>query len=114
MTAKERFSRRRFLVNAAGAAVAAPCIVPSLVLGADGQVAPSNRITVGMIGVGRQVAAYNLRQFVKNKDTQVVALCDVDRWRLALTNDRIKSFYGSKRRCGRFSDCDRYTDFQDV
>jgi len=114
MTAKERFSRRRFLVNAAGAAVAAPCIVPSSVLGGDEQVAPSNRITVGMIGVGRQVAAYNLRQFVNNKDTQVVALCDVDRWRLALTNDRITSVYGAKRRCGKFSDCSRYTDFRDI
>ena len=114
MTAKDVFSRRRFLARAAGAAVTAPYVVPSSVFGADGQVAPSNRITVGMIGVGRQVVAYNLRQFVNNKDTQVVALCDVDRWRLALTNDRITSIYGARLRSGKFSDCDRYTDFREL
>ena len=44
-------------------------------------VAPSNRITVGMIGLGRQCLAYNLPFFVKQPDCEVVALCDVDRWR---------------------------------
>ncbi len=42
-------SRREFLKGVAGVAVALPVIVPSSVFGAG---APSNRITIGCIGVG--------------------------------------------------------------
>ena len=56
-------------------------IVPSSVFGANGQVAPNNRITVGMLALGRQAMARNLTVFLRWPDTEVVALCDVDRWR---------------------------------
>ena len=50
--------RRRFLQTAlaatAGAAIAAPMIIPSSALGKDGAVAPSERITVGGIGIGNR------------------------------------------------------------
>ena len=46
--ARPLISRRRFL----GAALAAPSIVPAALLGRDGGIAPSERITVGCIGVG--------------------------------------------------------------
>jgi predicted dehydrogenase len=107
------FSRRRFLKNAA-ATLALPALVPSSVVGADGQTPPSERITIGMIGVGRQVVAYNLAQFVNAPNAQVVALCDVDRWRLELTNERIATIYGGSHRCGPFGKVDRYTDFREV
>ena len=42
-------SRRRFLKGAA-LAVAAPTVIPGSALGADGAVAPSNRIAMGGIG----------------------------------------------------------------
>ena len=66
MTTPERPSvtRRAFLRRTAavsGAAFGSPYFVPGSALGADGKVAPSNRVTVGMIGVGRQVVAYNMR-----------------------------------------------------
>ncbi|MEO1974323.1 MAG: twin-arginine translocation signal domain-containing protein, partial [Pirellulaceae bacterium] len=54
---RTRLHRRRFLKNAlsaAGAAVAAPTIIPSSALGLDGAVAPSERIVVGGIGIGRR------------------------------------------------------------
>ena len=48
-------SRRAFLKLAAGsAACAVPSFVPAGALGMAGKPAPSERITVGMIGVGRQ------------------------------------------------------------
>jgi hypothetical protein len=50
-------NRRRFLRQTAGAAIsgiALPYIIPVRVLGADGGVAPSNRITMAGIGVGMQ------------------------------------------------------------
>ena len=50
--------RRDFLKNTAltSATIAIPSIVPSSVFGKN---APSNRITVGFIGTGRQVFASN-------------------------------------------------------
>jgi len=47
-------SRRNLLRNStlAGVAVAAPTIIPSSALGLSGSTAPSNRLTLGMIGCG--------------------------------------------------------------
>ena len=46
-------NRRDFLRTAA-AAIAAPTIVPASAPGSDDAAAPSNRIVMGMIGVGGQ------------------------------------------------------------
>jgi hypothetical protein len=66
--------RRQFLKGAAGAAVALPVIAPASVFGAA---APSNRITIGCIGVGGKGSG-NMRSFHGNRESQVVAVCDVD------------------------------------
>ena len=65
-------TRRAFLKASAAAAVGAPYIVPSSVLGAA---APSNRITMGCIGVGG-MGTRNLRAFLDSDDVQIVAVCD--------------------------------------
>ena len=66
-------------------------------------------MTVGMIGLGRQVLAYNLPYFVGQPDCEVVALCDVDRWRLEVTEERTASYYGEqKNRCPKIPNCPRY------
>ena len=117
MTTKRSITRRGFLrraTTAAGAALAGPIVVPSSVFGADGQVAPSNRITIGMIGMGRQVVAYNLRPFVQWPDTEVVAVCDADRWRMEIARDRVATAGGKRRDIGQFKPCPRYTDFREV
>ena len=44
-----------------------------------------------MIGVPRPVLAYNLPFFVSQPDCEVVALCNVDRWRLEVTEERTAS-----------------------
>ena len=108
-------TRRRFLrrTTAVGAACWAPTIVRSSALGADGHVAPSNRITIGMIGVGRIVVFSNLKSFLKAPDCQVVALCDVDRWRLELGEDRT-SVWGGKITPEDVKGIARYTDFREV
>jgi hypothetical protein len=46
-------NRRQFL-HTLGATVAVPLVVPGRVLGLDGAVAPSNRITFGAIGIGNR------------------------------------------------------------
>ena len=63
--------------DAAGVAAVFPTIISSSAFGSDGKVAPSNRITMGCIGLGGR-GTVNLRQFLKRPDVQIVALCDVD------------------------------------
>ena len=80
MSTSNATSRRSFLKTAAASAVAvaAPTIVPSSVLGADGKTAPSNRITIGLIGTGDHGTKVDLRGLLHQDDAQIVALCDVD------------------------------------
>ncbi len=81
---KAALSRRGFLqaTAAASAAFAAPTFLPARALGAGGWVAPSERVGIGMIGLGREAIHKNLPVFLRHPLSQVVALCDVDRWRL--------------------------------
>lgn len=112
MAGKAGMTRRRFLGTAA-AACAAPLIVPSRVLGADGQVPPSERINVALIGLGRITVYSNLRSFLNEPDCQIVALCDVDRWRLALDGERT-SVWGGKVTPEDVKGIARYTDYREV
>ena len=75
-------SRRGFLKVTAAAATGAvfgiPYVITSSVRGAD---APSNKITVGCIGVGR-MGIIDMREILGFGQTKIVALCDVDAKRL--------------------------------
>jgi predicted dehydrogenase len=81
MSRHQRWTRRSFLQTAA-AAVAAPTIISARALGGEGASAPSERITVGCIGLGGQ-GMFNLQSFLGQQDAQVVALCEVDDRNLA-------------------------------
>jgi predicted dehydrogenase len=87
-------TRRGFL------AAAAPLYVPARLVGKS---APSNRITVGMIGVGRQTVYVNLKQFLSMPDVEVVAVCDVDSWRLGNAKRQVETAY-SKAGCTAYAD----------
>jgi myo-inositol 2-dehydrogenase/D-chiro-inositol 1-dehydrogenase len=65
-----------------------PAVVPSSALGLDGHVAPSNRITLGVIGTGNQGIG-DLRQFLKDERVQVVAVCDVNRESVGYWNNSV-------------------------
>lgn len=71
-------SRRAFLANTAAAStvIALPTIVPSSALGLDGNVAPSERITMGILGCGGR-GTYDLGIFLQQPEVQFVAVCDV-------------------------------------
>jgi predicted dehydrogenase len=113
----EAIPRRAFLrcgALAAGAAVSAPLVVPACVLGADGAVAPSNRINLGFIGTGRQVFYANLPWHLASEQTQVVAVCDVDSWRREKARVRVEEFYAAKAPSGTHKGCGTYGDFRDL
>ena len=102
-------SRRHFLLGLG--AVAAPHIVPASVLGAA---APSNRVGIGMLGMGRQALYANLRPFLHSRDTQVLAVCDVDAWRLDNARKAVEKHYAAHTRAGQYKGCAACRDFRDV
>ncbi|HEX8916489.1 MAG TPA: Gfo/Idh/MocA family oxidoreductase [Humisphaera sp.] len=78
--ARAPLSRRQFLRRSAAAAavaVAAPTVIPSSALGDAKTPAPSNRLVLGFIGMGKQNMSHFNRMLGK-KDVQVVLACDVD------------------------------------
>ena len=100
-------TRRDFLqIAAAGAAFAGFAGQP--------RAAANNRITIGMIGMGRQAFDYNLKSFLKSPDTQVVAVCDVDRWRLEKAVSDVETFYAEGKRSGSYKGCTSYKDFRQL
>ena len=98
-------TRRHFLA-AAGAAVALPTIVPISALGRADRPAPSDRITLGVVGWGMQGPG-NTSSFLAQKDCQVVAACDLDKNHLQKALDTINNHYGNK-------DCKPYHDFHEL
>ena len=70
-------NRRAFLKTTAATA-AAPMFIPASALGRDGHVAPSNRITMGVIGTGNQGTG-DMKGFLRDERVQVVAVCDVNK-----------------------------------
>jgi myo-inositol 2-dehydrogenase/D-chiro-inositol 1-dehydrogenase len=108
-------TRRQFLKGSAAViasmTLAGPAIVPVSVFGAN---APSNRITIGMIGMGRQAFYSNLKPFLHSLDTQVVAVCDVDTWRLDNARKAVETHYAKDRRSDTFKGCSAYKDFREL
>ena len=100
-----RSTRRSFLKSMLAAGVA-PWFVPAHVLGAAGQTTPSNRITVGVIGVGAQGVG-DMTNFLAQDDVRVVAICDVNKRRIETARDRIAQAYGNP-------DVKVFTDFREV
>ena len=95
MNKAKSINRRQFLKSSAGAAAVlgiTPSIIPARVLGAE---APSNQITIGMIGVGDHGTAWNLSFYLKNKAARVVAVCDVDSNRLFRAQETVKERYNT-------------------
>lgn len=109
-------SRRAFLGRAmkASGALAAPLILPARVLGAGGAVAPNSRINIGLIGTGRQAFYANLPWFLAVADTQVVAVCDVDSWRMDQAKTKVEAYYAAKSPGGAYQGCAAYSDFREL
>lgn len=80
-----------------------PTIVPSSVFG---QNAPSNRITMGVVGWG-MMGPGNTGAFLNQPDCQIVAACDVDKRHLQNAVDTINQRY-------RNTDCQAYEDYREL
>lgn len=98
-------SRRRFLVRSAAFA-AAPMVIPSHVLGKGGAIAPSEKITLGVIGIGPR-ATYDLKAMMNLPDVRCIAISDVQESRRDAGKRLVDEFYGN-------SDCVVYRDFREL
>jgi hypothetical protein len=75
-------------------AAGAPWVIPGRALGKDGSVAPSDRITLGSIGLG-WMGPGNLSAFLNEKDCKVLAVCDIDREHLEAAKQTVDRHYGN-------------------
>ncbi|NUQ63829.1 MAG: Gfo/Idh/MocA family oxidoreductase [Pirellulales bacterium] len=107
-----RFSRRHFLGGSL-VALAAPQFIPASALGRNGPMAPSERITIGMFGVGNRGSS-SLRAMEPLPDHQVVAIADCRRERALLAQQQVNSFYAQRLGTEAYKGCEIYNDFRDV
>lgn len=106
---KTKISRRTFFKSVAiGGTV--PFILPSHVWSAE--VKPSERITMGFIGMGTQ-GRYLLGGFMNDPQVQVLAVCDVDTTRREFSKKTVEEFY-SKKTEQSYKGCDAYNDFREL
>ncbi len=108
MTANKTSTRRNFLRTAASASTvfAAPMFIPGSALGMNGVVAPSERITMGAIGIGRR-GTYDLGCFLGEADAQFVAVCDVKKSARKRAKNSIDQRNGN-------TDCETYRDLREL
>ena len=124
MKVDRTITRRNLLQRTAAGAAAilgAPWVVPSTVFGA---LAPSNRINIGCIGAGN-MGFVDLQGLMHQDDTQIVAVCDVNRgsygYKTATqfrgrepARERVENYYAGKKRSGIYKGCDIYNDFREL
>ncbi len=108
-------SRRGFLKRggALAAAIGLPCVVPATALGREDVLAPSDRITVGFIGMGK-MAKGHLGSFLGDGRVQVLAIADVERFRRERAADRVNQHYAQREGQGSYRGCEHYNDFREL
>jgi hypothetical protein len=96
MNPRPRANRRKFLKTAAAASavISLPAFIPGRTLGKDGAVAPSNRHTLGVIGIGPR-CTHVLTRILDFKDVQCVAIADVQKSRRDAGKKLVDSKYGN-------------------
>jgi myo-inositol 2-dehydrogenase / D-chiro-inositol 1-dehydrogenase len=107
----DAISRREFVQKGAvvAAAVAAPLIIPSRLLGAR---APSNRVRVGCIGAGRIAQGHDMPGVVNSDLADVLAVCDLDTKRAASGKTRIERLFAGKS--APQPKVDTYSDYREL
>jgi predicted dehydrogenase len=109
MTHLPRSGRRQFLkrgLGAAGAAFAAPYVMPASALGLGGQASPGERIALGGIGIGNR-GGYDLGCFLQEQDVRFLAIADIKANRREAVKKMADSKYGNQ-------ECAMYRDFREL
>jgi len=107
------FSRRRFLAGSLAGLVAAPLFVPAAARGKDGKLAPSERLTIGVFGVGNR-GSHSIRAMKPLPDHQILAIAEARRDRAERAVDVVNAMYAERTGTSDYKACDIYADFRDV
>jgi predicted dehydrogenase len=105
-----RMNRRRFLKQTA--ALTAFSIVPRFVLGGRGFLAPSDMITLGFIGTGRQGSGLK-NSFLNTSEVRILACSDVYAAKSEAFVQGIKKYHTDKGMTPP-ADCIVYSDFREL
>lgn len=108
MASSAKQSRRSFIQKsiAFGTVASFPAILPAGVLGRSRSVAPSDRITLGIIGIGPR-CRYNLNAMLGLSDVKCLAIADVQESRRNEGKKLVDEHYGD-------SSCVFYRDFREL
>ena len=96
---------------------------PGSALGLSGRPAPSNRITLGVIGTGNQ-GFNDIRSFLSDERVQIVAVCDVNRESPGYWDGKVggreparrlvEEHYAKHKPSGNYRGCDACVDFREI
>lgn len=124
-TASFKLDRRGFLKKSGsllGLAIAGPALAPCSSIARAGFRSPSDRITMGFIGLGGQGTGHLLGGawtyvpggYVARNDVQVLAVCDVRKERRESAQQRCNQMYAQKFGQTSYTAVKAYNDFREV
>ncbi len=105
------FRLRDFIKAAAG--IAMPYIVPASALGLGGAVAPSERIGLGVVGLGIR-GKQHLKSFLQLPQCQILAVSDLFDSRREFAKNLVETHYAKSKSGGTYNGCDTYNDFREL
>ena len=99
------FTRRRFITGVSALAAFGPSIT-------RGESA-SERINLAFIGYGKR--AYRVMdEALRQKDVQVVAVCEVEGTRLAKAKEVVERKYAENIKSGKYKGCKTFVDYREL
>ena len=110
--AQVKLSNRRAFIKQTSLGIGIFYIVPSSVLGKR-NIPPSDRITTGFIGVGKQSAGLGSR-FMEEEAIQMIAACDVDKQKLERFQKMTNDFYAARSEAMNYNGCLVYEQYEDM
>ena len=114
-TPKTTLSRRNMLRTSTlgAAAIGAPMVIPSSALGFAGHIAPSERVTLGMIGHGLMMNPH-MAGVLSHPGVQVLAVCDVDRNKREKAKAQVEEKYAAHAASGSYKGCAAYNEHEKI
>ena len=106
--------RRKFIrstVAGVAGGIVIPTIVPSSVFG---KTAPSNKIQIAQIGLGRIARSHDMHETLKYDVARVIAVCDVDSKRLKEGKELVDSYYAKQSVKKKYMDAKMYDDYREL
>ncbi len=104
-------SRRNFIKNTAMGAIGFS-IIPREVLG-KGFIAPSDRINLGVIGLGKQINGLS-SNFIKGEGSQIIACSDVWSTKRIWFKEMVEKAYAKQKNKEQYHAIDMYPDYKEL